>query len=57
MMLDKAGIPYDTNTCVDAMRSIGLKSAPALDVGGKLMEYGAALAWVREQQEATDEEQ
>ena len=34
---------------IEEMKRLGLKSAPALDVDGKLMGFAEALEWVKEQ--------
>ncbi len=34
---------------LEEMKRLGLKSAPALDVDGKLMGFAEALEWVKEQ--------
>ena len=34
---------------LEEMKRLGLKSAPALDVDGKLMGFAEALQWVKEQ--------
>ena len=34
---------------IEEMKRLGLKSAPALDVDGKLMGFAEALQWVKEQ--------
>ena len=47
-MLDAKGIKYTTNTNVDEMRALGMKSAPGLMVNGKLMSFNEARKWVRE---------
>lgn len=38
-MLDKAGLPYSVCTDVECMVALGMKEAPALQVGGTLMNF------------------
>ena len=49
MKLEKAGIPYEMNDDIDEMRKLGLLSAPALGVHGKIMDFGKAIEWINEQ--------
>ena len=46
--LDAAGISYSVNTDVDEMLALGVKSAPVLEVDGKLMDFSRANAWLRD---------
>lgn len=46
--LDKAGIEYEENSNVDEMIALGLKGAPALGVEGEILDFGAAVKWVKE---------
>ena len=46
--LDAAGISYSVNTDVDEMLALGVKSAPMLEVDGKLMDFSKANAWLRD---------
>lgn len=46
--LDLAGIPYEMNTDVDEMQTLGMTEAPALAVNGSLMGFGDAVRWVNE---------
>ena len=48
--LKQKGISYIENTNVDEMKSLGLQSAPALMVDGKLMNFSNAVKWVNEQE-------
>ena len=57
MMLDKAKVPYDVNTCVEAMKALGMKTVPGLSVDGNLMNYEQAMLWANERLEDLDEEQ
>lgn len=49
MKLDKKGIVYTENTDMDTMLALGLKSAPALEVGSELYDFNRAVKWVDEQ--------
>ena len=49
--LDRAGVSYTVEEDVEAMRSIGLLSAPALCVDGELMLFGDAVKWADGQKE------
>ena len=48
LKLDKAKIKYTECEDVNIMTSKGLKTAPALEVDGKILEYGEAVKWVNE---------
>lgn len=45
--LDKAGIEYSTNTSIEDMKDLGIKSAPVLSVDGKLYAFKEAIEWLR----------
>lgn len=47
--LGAAGIAYTENTDVEEMTALGLKSAPTLCVDGRMMDFTAAVSWLREQ--------
>ena len=49
MKLDKKGIVYTENTDMDTMLALGLKSAPALEVGSELYDFSRAVKWIDEQ--------
>ena len=44
--LDQHKIPYVENHDLDEMTSLGLRSAPALKVDGKVMKFFDAVKWV-----------
>ena len=44
--LDAAGISYSVITDVAEMLTIGIKSAPMLEVDGKLMDFSGAIHWI-----------
>ena len=44
--LDAAKITYSTCESVEKMTALGLKSAPALAVGDRIMNFGEACKWV-----------
>ena len=46
--LDAAGISYTVITDVDEMLALGIKSAPMLEIDGKMMDFSQAIAWVRD---------
>ena len=48
--LNETGVLFTTNTNVDEMLSLGLSSAPALSVDGKLMNFTEAMKWLRERE-------
>lgn len=47
--LDRAGVAYETNTDIDAMLSLGIRSAPVLSVDGELLDFAAACKWADSQ--------
>lgn len=47
--LDKYSVNYTTKSDVDEMISLGISSAPALSVDGKIMNFNDAVRWVREE--------
>lgn len=49
MLLKNKKIQYIEENDVDHMISLGLRSAPALMVDGKIMDFPAAMEWVRGQ--------
>lgn len=46
--LAQKGIDFEEIDDLDEMRRIGLKSAPALRVEGEILDFNAAIAWLRE---------
>lgn len=46
--LNQKNIVHEVCTDVDIMQSKGMMSAPALEVDGELMDFGAAVRWVNE---------
>ena len=44
--LDEAGISYAEEEDVNYLVRIGMKSAPALEVDGRLLDFSEALLWV-----------
>ena len=55
--MDKKNISYKTNTDVDEMERLGLRSVPAISVDGKLMDYNQAMDWVASYREEQNEKQ
>lgn len=47
--LTRAGIQYEICDDREAMLALGLKAAPALDVGDKILNFSQAVKWVNEQ--------
>ncbi len=48
--LNEITVLFTTNNNVDEMLSLGLSSAPALSVDGKLMNFTEAMKWLRERE-------
>ena len=48
--LNQKNIVYEICTDIDIMESKGMMSAPALEVDGELMDFGAAVKWVNSQE-------
>ena len=46
--LKSKGIEYREVTDVSEMLRKGMASAPALEVGGKLLDFGKAVQWINE---------
>lgn len=46
MMLKKKNIKYIENNDVTKMLDLGLKSAPGLQVGDKVLDFAAAMKWI-----------
>ena len=49
MKLAQKNIEFEEIDDLDEMRSIGLKSAPALRIDEQILDFNAAIAWVKEQ--------
>lgn len=49
MKLEQKGIKYEENNSVDEMIALGMMSAPALSVDGKLMDFKEANDWINTQ--------
>lgn len=49
--LSDEGIAYEKHTDVDEMLKLGLMSAPALGVDGKLLDFASAVQWIKQQKE------
>lgn len=49
--LNQKHIDYEIITDVEEMREMGIKSAPALEVDGQILNFSQAIKWVREQNE------
>ena len=47
--LASKGLEYTENKSIDEMRELGISSAPALDVGGELLNFKEAIRWVDKQ--------
>jgi hypothetical protein len=48
MKLAQKNIEFEEIDDIEVMRQIGLKSAPALQVEGQILDFNAAIAWVKE---------
>ena len=47
--LDRAGIKYEICDDKEAMAVLGLKAAPALDIGDQILNFSQAIKWVNSQ--------
>lgn len=47
MLLDKTGETYTVIDSVEEMLKLGIKTAPALEVNGKIYEYTEAVSYVK----------
>lgn len=45
--LQQAGVPFTKSVDVKRVIEAGFRTAPVLEVDGKMMEFGAAVEWVR----------
>ena len=52
--LNSKSIKYEVCRDIEVMQSKGMMSAPNLEVDGKLMDFSAAIKWVREYKEMPD---
>ena len=48
MKLAQKNIEFEEIDDIEVMRQIGLKSAPALQVEGQILDFNAAIAWIKE---------
>ena len=55
--LDAAGVAYRVITDIDHMLAMGLTHLPMLSVDGMMMNYPAALAWLKERKERCEDRQ
>ena len=46
--LNKYNIEYETVTDTQVMVEKGMRSAPGLEVDGKLMDFSAAIIWLKQ---------
>lgn len=51
MKLKQKGIQYEENTDIQVMLGLGMQTAPALEVDGKLMGFSDAVAWINQYKE------
>lgn len=49
--LDAAGVGYQTVSDAQALLGLGFTHAPMLDVDGRVLDYRAALQWLKEGKE------
>lgn len=54
-MLDKVGLSYEICTDIECMVALGMREAPALQVGKTLMNFANAWKWLKEQEKAKNE--
>ena len=47
--LSEKNIEYSTETNVEAMISLGMKTSPNLEVDGEIMDFTKAIQWVNNQ--------
>jgi glutaredoxin len=52
--LNSKSIKYEVCRDIEVMQSKGMMSAPNLEVDGELMDFSAAIKWVREYKEMPD---
>ena len=52
--LNSKSIKYEVCRDIEVMQSKGMMTAPNLEVDGELMDFGAAIKWVREYKEMPD---
>lgn len=45
--LENAGVPYTVCEDIAEMRKLGLLSAPAIDIGGRILAFSEAIEWLR----------
>lgn len=45
--LENAGVAYTECDDVAEMRKLGLLSAPAIDIGGRILAFSEAIEWLR----------
>ena len=56
MKLDKAQIPYEVNENIEEMKELGIKSLPMLKLSDKLLDFMAALAFVKDMEAAKNDD-
>ena len=52
--LNSKSIKYEVCRDIEVMQSKGMMTAPNLEVDGELMDFSAAIKWVREYKEMPD---
>lgn len=52
--LAQANINFDVSDNIDYLIEKGYQSVPILDVDGKLMDFGAAIKWIRDNENYTE---
>jgi glutaredoxin len=52
--LNSKSIKYEVCSDIEVMQSKGMMTAPNLEVDGELMDFSAAIKWVREYKEMPD---
>ena len=55
--MDKAGLVYEVNENPDDLSEFGIKTLPVLQLSnGDLLDFGAAIAFVKDMEAAKDED-
>lgn len=55
--LNSKSIKYEVCRDIEVMQSKGMMTAPNLEVDGELMDFSAAIKWVREYKEMPDNDE
>lgn len=55
--LNSKSIKYEVCKDIEVMQSKGMMTAPNLEVDGELMDFSAAIKWIREYKEMPDNDE